>query len=403
MLAHRSCIYGLCLRSVRILTMKKKIVIVEDDLIIQELHKHYVEDLGHEVIACCTSGQEAIDFFRDHHADLILMDVRLEDSLDGIDTIKKIQEIRAVPVLYVTGNTEDANFRRAIETNMKGFVTKPISPDELEKVIDSLKELTDSILFAENIQKSILPQRKDFHRIFEDCLFINRPRNTISGDFSVISKRKDPKDLIVAIGDCTGHGVPAALLSVLSHGIINRGCRKTRKLREILLDLNNNILRNLSRLGSEHNVPDGLDVVIARINPEESMIRISGMRMAFIHYRAKQKSAEYLSFRGQSIGSRIQNSEEITFMEFPYEPGDYFYFFSDGVTDQFGGSFSKKLSRKGLLEYISKLHLSNDINKEIELDLNLRKWQGTHEQTDDIILLGFDPSTIHYSKDAGQA
>jgi CheY-like chemotaxis protein len=377
--------------------MKKKIVIVEDDLIIQELHRHYVEDLGHEVIACCTSGEEAIDFFRDHHADLILMDVRLEDSLDGIDTVKRIQEIRAVPVLYVTGNTEDANFRRAIETNMKGFVTKPISPDELEKVIDSLKELTDSILFAENIQTSILPQRKDFHRIFEDCLFINRPRNTISGDFSVISKGKDHQDIIIGVGDCTGHGVPAALLSVLSHGIISRGCRKTRKLREILLDLNQNILRNLSRLGNEHSVPDGLDLALARIDLRESIIRVSGMRMAFIHYKSKEKEAEYLSFRGQSIGTKISSPEEITYMEFPYSKGDFFYFFSDGVTDQFGGPFSKKLSRRGLMEYIQRIHQTPGINKEIELDLSLRKWQGTHEQTDDIILLGFDPSSIRES------
>jgi len=81
-------------------------------------------------------------------------------------------------------------------------------------------------------------------------------------------------------------------------------------------------------------------------------------------------------------------------MEFPYSKGDFFYFFSDGVTDQFGGPFSKKLSRKGLLEYIQRIHQIPGINKEIELDLSLRKWQGTHEQTDDIIMLGFDPSSI---------
>lgn len=374
--------------------MKKKIVIVEDDLIIQELHRHYVEELGHEVIACCTNGEEAIAFFREHHADLILMDVRLEDSMDGIDTVKKIQEIRAVPVLYVTGNTEDSNFRRAIETNMKGFVTKPISPDELEKVIDSLKELTDSILFAENIQKSILPQRKDFHRLFGDCLFINRPRNTISGDFSMISRLKNRDDVIVAVGDCTGHGVPAALLSVLSHGIISRGCRKSRDLQEILLDLNQNILRNLSRLGNEHSVPDGLDIAVVRIEPTSSTYQVSGMRMAFIHYRGEDREADYYSFRGQSIGSKISDRNEITTMEFPYRKGDFLYFFSDGVTDQFGGPFSKKLSRKGLLEYIQRVHQHPDVNKEIEVDLSLRKWQGTHEQTDDIILLGFDPTTL---------
>ena len=373
--------------------MKKKIVIVEDDLIIQELHRHYVEDLGHEVIACCTSGEEAIEFFREHHADLILMDVRLEDSLDGIDTVKKIQEIRSVPVLYVTGNTEDSNFRRAIETNMKGFVTKPISPDELEKVIDSLKELTDSILFAENIQKSILPQRKDIHRLFGDCLFINRPRNTISGDFSVISRLKNRKDLILGVGDCTGHGVPAALLSVLSHGIISRGCRKSRALREILMDLNQNILRNLSRLGNEHSVPDGLDLCMVRIDPSSGRLYVSGVKSAFIIYRGDAQVAEYYSFRGQSIGNPIGDVEQIQEMEFSYSKGDFFYFFSDGVTDQFGGPFSRKLSRKGLLEYITRVHQVKEVSKEIELDLSLRKWQGTHEQTDDIILLGFDPSS----------
>jgi sigma-B regulation protein RsbU (phosphoserine phosphatase) len=374
--------------------MKKKIVIVEDDLIIQELHRHYVEDLGHDVIACCTTGEEAIDFFREHHADLILMDVRLEDSLDGIDTVKKIQEIRAVPVLYVTGNTEDANFRRAIETNMKGFVTKPISPDELEKVIDSLKELTDSILFAENIQQSILPQRKDFHRIFNNCVFVNRPRNTITGDFSVISRLKNREDVIIGLGDCTGHGVPAALLSVLSHGIVSRGCRKTRNLPEILSDLGQNILRNLSRLGNEHSVPDGLDIVLLRIDTKKQEVVVSGIRMAFIHYRAEEKQAEYYSFRGQSIGAKVPSLDEIAEMRFRYQKGDFFYFFSDGVTDQFGGPFSKKLSRKGLLEYIHRVHQNAEPNKEIELDLSLRKWQGTHEQTDDMLLIGFDPSSM---------
>jgi CheY-like chemotaxis protein len=70
--------------------MKKKIVIVEDDYIIQELHKHYVENLGHEVIATFECGKDAIEFFQDNNADLILMDIRLEDSLDGIETMKKI-------------------------------------------------------------------------------------------------------------------------------------------------------------------------------------------------------------------------------------------------------------------------------------------------------------------------
>jgi CheY-like chemotaxis protein len=67
---------------------KKKIVIVEDHLIIQELHKQYVEDLGHEVVACFTTGEEAIHYFQDSSADLVLMDIRLDDSMDGIEVTK---------------------------------------------------------------------------------------------------------------------------------------------------------------------------------------------------------------------------------------------------------------------------------------------------------------------------
>jgi len=66
--------------------MKKKIVIVEDDYIIQELHRHYVENLGHEVVGTFVSGKEVIDFIKENAADLILMDIRLEDNIDGIET-----------------------------------------------------------------------------------------------------------------------------------------------------------------------------------------------------------------------------------------------------------------------------------------------------------------------------
>ncbi|MFY8029708.1 MAG: response regulator, partial [Bacteroidia bacterium] len=79
--------------------MKKRIVIVEDDFLIQELHKQYIEKMGHEVIAAFSNGEDAVEFFMEHDADLILMDIRLETSLDGIETMKKIHKINEIPVL----------------------------------------------------------------------------------------------------------------------------------------------------------------------------------------------------------------------------------------------------------------------------------------------------------------
>ncbi len=384
--------------------MKKNIVIVEDDFIIQELHRHYVENLGHNVVACFERGSDVIDFFKDNTADLIMMDIRLEDSLDGIETMKRIQEIRSIPVVYISGNTEDSNYKRALNTNMKGFLSKPLAPDELEKVIDSINVLTDSILYAERIQKAIFPQRQEIHKNFANSLYICRPKDIISGDFSFMVPRKRHGDIVGGIGDCTGHGIPAALLSVLSHEIITSNIRKNKDLKTVINRLNNSIIRNLSRLGKDDGISDGLDLIMFRIVPSESKIEISGIKRPFIHYSAKEKTMQYYSLKGASIGAPIHSLDDIPFYTLPYGEDDYFYFFSDGITDQFGGPQSRKLMKKGLLECLNNLSTMPPLKREIELDIFLRKWQGSLEQTDDMIFMGISPSQVNvrYSNPANE-
>lgn len=375
--------------------MKKKIVIVEDDYIIQELHKHYVENLGHEVIATFESGKDAIEFFKDNNADLILMDIRLEDSLDGIETMKKIQEIRSIPVVYISGNTEDSNFKRAVNTNMKGFLSKPLAPSQLEDIIDSLNDLTDSILYAERIQKAIFPQRHEIHRTFGNSLYLNRPRNIISGDFCFLVSKLKKSEVIGGVGDCTGHGIPAALLSVLSHEILTSNSKKISDLRLIINKLNSSIIRNLSRLDKENRMSDGLDLVLFRVIPNESKIEISGINRPFIHYDAKTQTHHYHKLKGLSIGNYYKSLDEIPLVSFTYSENDYFYFFTDGITDQFGGPNGKKLMKKGLLEFLDKISEMPPLKREIELEIFLRKWQHNLDQTDDMLFIGISPTNIN--------
>ena len=375
--------------------MKKKIVIVEDDFIIQELHKLYVKNLGHEVVGCFESGVAAIEFFKDNSADLILMDIRLEDSLDGIETMSKIQEIRPIPVVYISGNTEDSNFKRAINTNMKGFLSKPVAPDELENIIDSLNDLTDSVIYAERIQKALFPQRNEIHRVFKNSIFINRPKDIISGDFCFLVKRKKKGDVVGGIGDCTGHGIPGALLSVLAHEILTTNSRKFADLRAIINKLNNSFIRNFTGIQKENKISDGLDIILFRVIPNLSIIEISGIKRPFVHYDSVNETHVCYNLKGQSIGTPFENTEDIPFHSIRYSPDDYFYFFSDGVTDQFGGPNSKKLMKKGLLQYLEKISSMSPLKREIELDLFLRKWQGNTEQTDDMIFMGFSPQSLN--------
>lgn len=375
--------------------MKKKIVIVEDDYIIQELHKHYVENLGHEVAATFTSGEEAIDYFKEHTADLILMDIRLEDTLDGIETMKKIQALRPIPVIYISGNTEEGNFKRAVNTNMKGFLSKPLAPSELENIIDSINDLTDSILYAERIQKAIFPQREEIHRAFSNSIYINRPRDIISGDFSFLVPKKNKGEVIGGMGDCTGHGIPAALLSVLCHEILRSNSKKLSSLRKIITKLNNSIIRNLARLDKENQVSDGLDMIMFRVIPGISTIEIAGIRRPFIHYKAKTQTHEYHNLKGPGIGTPFQSDEDIPFVTMSYEEDDYFYFFSDGITDQFGGPRARKLMKSRLIEFLDSISSMPPLKREIELEIHLRKWQGNLNQTDDMLFLGICPANIN--------
>jgi CheY-like chemotaxis protein len=372
---------------------KKKIVIVEDHLIIQELHKQYVEDLGHEVVACFTTGEEAIHYFQDSSADLVLMDIRLEDAMDGIEVTKRIQELKPVPVVYITGNTEDSNFRRAMETSMAGFISKPVSQSELENVIDSLNDLTSSIIYAEKIQKAIFPQRKDFDALFGNTVHINRPMHIIGGDFPFLQHFPEKGIVVGGLGDCTGHGIPAALLSVLCHEIISNIVRRTQVLTEIAQDLNTSLMNNLAKMNNADGVNDSLDLIVFKLDIASASVQIMGFKMGFVHWKSKEQQLHYHKFKGRPLGAPIQETD-IQVLETSFEKDDQFFFYSDGVTDQFGGPMSKKLSTKGLLGILQGVMTELPVNREREINLLLRRWQGMNVQTDDMLMLGLSPADL---------
>ncbi len=118
--------------------MIKRIVIVEDELIIQELYIDYLESLGYEVVATFESGEKAIQYFQQESADLILMDIRLDGILDGIETMVEINKKSSIPVVYISGNSEARNLERARLTNMKAFLSKPLN---FKLLSDTLKKI----------------------------------------------------------------------------------------------------------------------------------------------------------------------------------------------------------------------------------------------------------------------
>ena len=119
--------------------MVKKVLIVEDDMILSMVNKRYVELLGHKVVQSVRTGLAAIEAVRKHNPDTILMDIRIEGEMDGIEAMEEIRKFSNVEVIYLTGNSEPITKIRAEQTNMLGFCVKPISIDDLKTILGEFK------------------------------------------------------------------------------------------------------------------------------------------------------------------------------------------------------------------------------------------------------------------------
>lgn len=118
--------------------MAKKVLIVEDDMILSMVNKKYVEILGHKVIQSVRSGPEAIEAAKKHQPDIILMDIRIEGNMDGIEAMEEIRKFSQANVIYLTGNSEPLTKQRAEQTNMLAFCIKPVSIDDLKAILKNI-------------------------------------------------------------------------------------------------------------------------------------------------------------------------------------------------------------------------------------------------------------------------
>ncbi|MEL7832381.1 response regulator [Fodinibius sp. Rm-B-1B1-1] len=115
---------------------EKKVLIVEDDMIISMVLERMIKKLGHQVVKKVIAGQDAIDSFFELEPDLILMDIQLKDDVDGITAMQKIREESDVNVIYITGNSDQYNLERAEKTNFVDYLVKPIQMSHLKKSIN---------------------------------------------------------------------------------------------------------------------------------------------------------------------------------------------------------------------------------------------------------------------------
>ncbi|MFI5203422.1 MAG: tetratricopeptide repeat protein [Flavobacteriales bacterium] len=279
---------------------------------------------------------------------------------------------------------------------------KIIIEHQKELVEEKQKEIIDSINYAKHLQQAILATPEEIKKYLPDTFLIYMPKDIVAGDFYFFETTKT--HIFIAAADCTGHGVPGALVSVVCSNALSR-CVKEFNLTEpgkILDKARELILETFMKSGSD--VKDGMDISLCSVKFQNSddgfrnkVEKVSEMSLQWAgannplwvisQSATKENRLTEIKADKQPIG-KSDNSHPFATHEVEYEKGDLIVLFTDGFADQFGGSEGKKFKYSNL----KKLLIENAHVKPQAIDLTLQttfnRWKGDLEQVDDVCIIG---------------
>ncbi len=248
-------------------------------------------------------------------------------------------------------------------------------------------EITDSINYAKRIQSSILPDITKLRESFRDAFILFRPRDIVSGDFYWFDRVGEDKFILVC-ADSTGHGVPGAFMSMIGSTILQdivtrKGITRPSEILEMLDRQIFSTLNQNEELGVSN---DGMDMVVCEFNIRTRHLRFaSAMRPVLLVLSGE---SYYVKGNRSSIGGESVNEKFFDDQEYYMGENDSIYLFSDGLSDQFGGSDGKKMKitrLKRKIEQVSELPMAE---QEDEIAKFFLEWKGSFDQVDDILLMG---------------
>jgi len=250
------------------------------------------------------------------------------------------------------------------------------------------KKITESINYAQRIQVAILPDQVRVRELFPNYFMLYKPRDVVSGDFPWFVENGD--DVYIAAVDCTGHGVPGAMLSLIGYFLLN-DIVKSQKISQpgqILDLLDSGVTRTLKQDLEGNEMKDGMDICLCKINKKTGVLEYSGAHRPLYQLR----NGEILEYKGDKFpigGGIFKNQTNFTNHEIEVQKGDSFFFCSDGFPDQFGGPEDKKIGPARIKATITDHANVKDFNKMYDVfDDLFVSWKGTGKQMDDVLLIG---------------
>lgn len=433
------------------------ILIVEDDVTVSSALNEYLTAWDFEVVHIAQDGQNALEAYDATKPQFVIVDGHLGGAINCTELVSEIHKKGPVVILYSVNNVEDAFQNEQNYVYATGFIQKPINKFQLKLAIQSAKsslahwstkvskieqdlnmanlqieELTvtnehlitatfreralkkelaesqslieaqskkiqDSINYAKSIQNSILPKEQVLNDLFSDSFMFFRPKDIVSGDFPFIYK-KDEFVYFAAV-DCTGHGVPGALLSLIGYLLIQEIVHYNVPTPSVLLDKLHDAVVKTLRQGVEggENERDGMDVGMCRFNKNTGEFQFSGAHRPLYILRKGKSDEECLEeLKGDKFpigGVQYRGRDKFINFETTLSKGDRVFVCSDGYPDQFGGPDDtdlKKIGPKRIRQTLIEAKDQPISHVKEKLVHVFNEWQGKHKQMDDVLFLGIE-------------
>ncbi|MDF1575456.1 MAG: SpoIIE family protein phosphatase [Bacteroidales bacterium] len=269
--------------------------------------------------------------------------------------------------------------------------------DEIERQRDSLSEqkelidrqnsaMTDSIIYARRIQDAVLPANEVMRFLLPKHFVFYLPRDIVSGDFFWVDKRDET--ILVAVADCTGHGVPGAFMSMLGISLLNEISSKftDSPTNEIMDELRDLVIAALGQTGDRYETKDGIEMSLVAINTKTREVQFTGAN----HNLYTFQKGELVILKGDRmpVGIHSESSTLFSVSNLRLNRGDTLYMLSDGFIDQFGGKHRKKYGTQRFKTLLSQLQNSIMLDQKAAVEKAYEEWKGVNEQIDDVLMIG---------------
>jgi serine phosphatase RsbU (regulator of sigma subunit) len=271
------------------------------------------------------------------------------------------------------------------QLTQKNFINALKVKKSLAVIEEKNKDILDSITYARRIQQAILIPEAEIKNHFSDVFILFKPKDIVSGDFYWFAESGENK--VLAVADCTGHGVPGGFMSMLGFEILNQTLLQdeVKTTAEALKALDEKITETLNR--NDRSYRDGMDMVLCAFSRSSGRLQFSCANRPLIMVR-KGEVKDFSSDK-YPIGGGIDNvDKKFRNQEMETEKGDMIYLFTDGYADQFGGPKGKKFMYRQLLKTFQDLHDKPLDEQRKMFEEIFTKWKGGLEQVDDVLLIG---------------